>query len=183
MIQLPEKIKQNGQVGVLHTNPQASLHVSKSSTAGTYDNGLPAIVVSNTNTSGSSFAAFKMEADNGAVVGEFFADGNNSFGVGSDVIYFRSFTNHPLAFGTNSVVRMLISNTGQVGIGQTAPVASAKLEIVSTTQGFLPPRMTATQGSAIASPAEGLMIYVTDTNGTFTTKGWWGYNGAAWQQL
>lgn len=61
--------------------------------------------------------------------------------------------------------------------------ASAILEAASTTKGFLPPRMTATQGSAISSPAEGLMIYVTDTNGTFTAKGWWGYNGAAWEKL
>lgn len=63
------------------------------------------------------------------------------------------------------------------------PVASAALEVSSTTKGFLPPRMTATQASAISSPAEGLLIYVTDTNGTFTAKGWWGYDGAAWQKL
>jgi len=68
-------------------------------------------------------------------------------------------------------------------MGTSAGAASAKLDIQSTTQGFLPPRMTATQGSAISSPAEGLLIYVTDTNGTFTAKGWWGYDGAAWQQL
>lgn len=61
--------------------------------------------------------------------------------------------------------------------------ASAIVEISSTTKGFLPPRMTATQASAISSPAEGLMLYVTDTNGTFTTKGWWGWDGAAWQKL
>ena len=70
-----------------------------------------------------------------------------------------------------------------VSIGTSAAVASAQFEITSTTKGFLPPRMTATQGSAISSPAEGLIIYVTDTNGTFTTKGWWGYNGATWQQF
>lgn len=54
---------------------------------------------------------------------------------------------------------------------------------LNATQGFLPPRMTSTQGSAISSPAEGLLIYVTDTNGTFTSKGWWGYNGSAWEKL
>ena len=70
-----------------------------------------------------------------------------------------------------------------VSIGTAAAVASAQLEVTSTTKGFLPPRMTATQGSAISSPAEGLLIYVTDTNGTFTAKGWWGYNGAAWEKL
>jgi hypothetical protein len=71
-----------------------------------------------------------------------------------------------------------------LAVGTTsAPVASAVTELVSTTQGFLPPRMTAIQASAIVSPAEGLLLYVTDTNDTFTAKGWWGYDGAAWVQL
>ncbi len=75
---------------------------------------------------------------------------------------------------------------GGLGIGMTVATgvaASAALEITSTAKGFLPPRMTATQGSAISSPAEGLLIYVTDTNGTFTSKGWWGWSGAAWEKL
>ncbi len=46
-----------------------------------------------------------------------------------------------------------------VGIGTTTPHPSAKLEIASTTQGFLPPRMTLAQRNAIATPAEGLMIF------------------------
>ena len=75
-------------------------------------------------------------------------------------------------------------NSAGLSIGTTAIAdASAKLDVVSTTQGFLPPRMTATQGSAISSPAEGLLIYVTNTNGTFTSKGWWGWSGAAWEKL
>jgi hypothetical protein len=42
------------------------------------------------------------------------------------------------------------------------PNASAKVQIDSTTQGFLPPRMTNAQRTAIASPAVGLMVYCTD---------------------
>ena len=73
---------------------------------------------------------------------------------------------------------------GVVGIGASASAdASAQLDVNSTTKGFLPPRMTATQASAISSPAEGLLVYVTNTNGTFTAKGWWGYDGANWVQL
>jgi hypothetical protein len=82
-----------------------------------------------------------------------------------------------------ATTKFAVTNTGAVISGSTAPVASAQVEIVSTTKGFLPPRMTATQGSAISSPAEGLMIYVTDTNGTFTAKGWWGYDGSNWLKL
>lgn len=73
--------------------------------------------------------------------------------------------------------------SGQMGIGVINPNASALLELSSTNRGFLLPRMTSTQASAIASPAEGLLLYVTDTNATFTSKGWWGYNGTAWEKL
>lgn len=38
---------------------------------------------------------------------------------------------------------------------------SAILEVNSTTQGFLPPRMTTTQRTAITSPADGLIVYDT----------------------
>jgi hypothetical protein len=48
---------------------------------------------------------------------------------------------------------------GAVGIGTTSPNASALLDVYSTTQGLLPPRMTTTQRNAISSPAMGLTIY------------------------
>ncbi len=50
----------------------------------------------------------------------------------------------------------------QTGIGTTTPDASAKLEIASTSKGFLVPRMTAAQKTAISLPATGLLIYQTD---------------------
>ena len=53
----------------------------------------------------------------------------------------------------------------QVGIGTATPDASAKVDITSTTQGLLPPRMTTAQRDAISSPAEGLVIYNTTTKG------------------
>jgi len=63
----------------------------------------------------------------------------------------------------------------QTGIGTTTPNASAKLDVFSTTKGFLPPRMTNAQRTAISSPAEGLMVYQTDG-----TSGLYYYNGSAW---
>jgi uncharacterized protein (TIGR02145 family) len=52
----------------------------------------------------------------------------------------------------------------QVGIGTTTPAASAVLDASSTTQGFLPPRMTTTQRGAISSPAAGLIIFNSSSN-------------------
>lgn len=46
----------------------------------------------------------------------------------------------------------------------TPSAASAVMEVTSTTQGFLPPRMTTTQKNAIASPAAGLVVYDTTLN-------------------
>ncbi|TDE05203.1 hypothetical protein [Flavobacterium sandaracinum] len=51
---------------------------------------------------------------------------------------------------------------GQVGIGTITPNASSVLDVSSTTQGMLTPRMTTAQRTAIASPADGLMVYDTD---------------------
>lgn len=50
----------------------------------------------------------------------------------------------------------------QIGIGTVTPNASAVLDITSTTQGMLAPRMTTAQRTAIASPADGLIVYDTD---------------------
>lgn len=104
-------------------------------------------------------------------------------------------------FGTNSSGQTIIINgtsgggtvpvitfnngygsNGNCGIGGS-PVTGAKLAVVSTTSVFLPPVMTATNGSSIASVPKGGMCYITDTNGTFTSAGWWGYNGTIWKLI
>lgn len=50
----------------------------------------------------------------------------------------------------------------QVGIGTVTPHASSVLDVTSTTQGLLTPRMTTAQRIAIATPANGLMVFDTD---------------------
>lgn len=81
------------------------------------------------------------------------------------------------------VTRVAIKGrTGNLGVGTTNPNDVAILELLSGSKGFLPPRMTANQASAI-SAVEGLMLYVTDTNETFPGKGWWGFNGTNWEKL
>lgn len=63
---------------------------------------------------------------------------------------------------------------GNVGIGTTTPNAKAALDITSTTQGLLPPRMDSTARNAITSPPAGLIIYNT------SIKAFQCYNGTAW---
>ena len=62
-------------------------------------------------------------------------------------------------------VLLQLSLYAQVGIGTATPAASSQLEVTSTTKGFLPPRMTTVQRDAIVSPATGLVIFNTTTNG------------------
>jgi hypothetical protein len=56
------------------------------------------------------------------------------------------------------------ATAGDVIIGGSSANAAAKVQIDSTTQGFLPPRMTTVQRDAISTPPAGLLIYNTTTN-------------------
>jgi hypothetical protein len=69
-----------------------------------------------------------------------------------------------LAFNTAATIRVLVNSSGNILINTTSDVPSSKLTIASTTQGFLPPRMTTTQKNAIATPAAGLVVYDTTLN-------------------
>lgn len=80
---------------------------------------------------------------------EFPSSGNTIVKANNDVI---------IGYSQNTV----ITQNGSVGIGTTTPDASALLDVSSTTQGFLPPRMTTSERDAISSPASGLMIWNTD---------------------
>lgn len=73
--------------------------------------------------------------------------------------------------------KLTILPSGNVGIGTTTPDVSALLDISSTTQGILPPRMTTEQRDAISSPVEGLMIY------NLTAHKINVYNGTTWEQV
>jgi hypothetical protein len=65
------------------------------------------------------------------------------------------------ACNNNSVV-FIIDGLGNTIVGSsTGPVVSAKFQIDSTTQGFLPPRMTTAEINLIVTPAEGLVVFNT----------------------
>jgi hypothetical protein len=80
------------------------------------------------------------------------------------------------AFSPQNVLA-IHSTYGGAYLNTATPQASAVLQADSTTQGFLPPRMTTAQRDAIATPAAGLKIFNT-TLGTTDT-----YDGAAWQRF
>lgn len=84
--------------------------------------------------------------------------------------------NEQVGFYGNNSGWSFVMNTisGNVGMGTLAPNASAQLDVSSTTKGLLLPRMTTTQRDAITTPAAGLVIFNTTTNGIEikTSFGW-----------
>ena len=88
---------------------------------------------------------------------------------------------------TSSTTALLVENSsgtdllkvvdnGQVLVDVQSIAAGAKVQIDSTTQGFLPPRMTTTQVNAIEGTA-GLIVYDTTTNKLKC------YDGSSWNNL
>lgn len=69
--------------------------------------------------------------------------------------------------------------TGGFGLvnGDSAIDTTSQVEIISTTKGFLEPRMTQAQRDAIVTPATGLQVYNTSTNELNF------YNGTAWASV
>ena len=100
------------------------------------------------------------------------ASGNNTMDILAPAIN--------LADASSNIRLKIFSGTGNVQIqnaGTYTDEASARLTVNSTTQGFLPPRMTTTQKNAIATPAAGLVVYDT-TLGKLCVRG-----AAAWETI
>lgn len=72
----------------------------------------------------------------------------------------------------------IVNLNAQVGIGTTTPAASSILDVTSTSKGVLIPRMSAAQRTAIAAPAEGLMVYQNTA-----PNGLWMFINSAWVRL
>ncbi len=73
---------------------------------------------------------------------------------------------------SNAIV--LGNGSANVGIGISKPNSAAILDLTSTTQGLLVPRMTTTERKTISSPATGLQVYDNTLNQLYV------YNGTSW---
>jgi len=129
-------------------------------------------------------AGFRLDVNGTArVSGNMFVNSGSSTSVGlsigdSTTASFLSYFSGGLYFKvTNANAMVLTAGTNGgliIGASGSQNTASARLQVDSTTQGFLPPRMTTTQKNAIASPAAGLVVYDNTDNKHY------GYNGTTW---
>jgi len=67
----------------------------------------------------------------------------------------------------------------QIGIGTVSPDSSSILDITSTKQVLLAPRMTIIQRNAIDTPAEGLLVFDIDLNAFF----YYDINSFTWKEI
>jgi hypothetical protein len=85
----------------------------------------------------------------------------------------------PKFTGVTTISDSLLFDSGAgIGLGTASINASALFQMDSTTRGFLPPRMTQAQRLAIGSPAQGLIVYQTDS-----VIGLYIYSNSVWRSL
>ena len=149
-------VKKEGTVGIGTTTPTARLHIKGSgSTSAT-----TSLLVQNS----SGTAALTVKDDLSTTFGGT-AFMNNVY---LNQIQYMSASNtamYPSSQGWLISYDSAISNVQIARLGyQETKQSTASLQVDSTTQGFLPPRMTTTQKNAISSPAAGLQVYDSTTN-------------------
>jgi hypothetical protein len=170
------RITSAGDVGIGTSSPSDRLHIS--------GEGNPAVRVSGTGTSQFSGGLLQLNAPDAStnfggtrllhmlLTGasdltdtSFLVQKTTTGGVFISNYYEINYKNDFHRWSTDgSIERMRIDSAGNVGIGTSAPDASALLDVTSTTGGVLFPRMTSTQRDAIGSPANGLVLYNTTTD-------------------
>jgi hypothetical protein len=109
----------------------------------------------------------------------FWNDGSNRFAMGYQPIQGSEAAGslNLYSYGSSSTILSILAN-GKILMGaNNSSVTSARLEVVSTSQGFLPPKMTTAQKNAIVSPVSGLMVFDTTLNKLCV------YSGTAWETI
>jgi hypothetical protein len=98
-------------------------------------------------------------------------------GAGGVVRIFGGLNNGIAAQGLLVLAHNGTTTQGAVVVGGTSAAISALVDLTSTTQGFLPPRLTTAEKNAIVTPAAGLMVYDTTLNKLCV------YTGAGWETI
>jgi hypothetical protein len=173
-------ISGSGGTGINISNPSAALHIKGSgstsattsllvqNSAGTTslkipDDGIPQI--GSTGLNGK--IQFNRTSDGGAIA---------SVGALNNVLVFTENSGSGFRFDDGYGTFPLFMANSRVSINKgSISDASAQLQVDSTTRGFLPPRMTNAQRTAIATPAVGLMVYCTDA-----VEGLYIYKSTGW---
>lgn len=147
------RIDSSGNVGIGMSSPGQRLVVSGADT-----NGSTIRLANTTSIPTASEVILSLDAGNNGLNSRDsqIRGGNN----GSNQTYIDFYTANAAA----PTRAMRIDNASNVGIGTSSPSAAARLDVTSTTSGFLPPRMTTTERNAISSPPNGLMLYNTTTD-------------------
>jgi hypothetical protein len=120
--------------------------------------------------------------------------GSNNMALGYNANVGSAALTNATAIGAGAVANLsnsivLGNGSVNVGVGTSSPNASALLDLTSTTQGLLPPRiaLTATNSaSPLAANVAGMILYNTATAGTSpnnVTPGYYYNNGSAWVRL
>jgi hypothetical protein len=182
------RLSVGGSPATTPTTAQGNLYVKRStSSAGTAGDTVATFINSDTGAYGgggfidiignsNDYASGGIRVLNGTSV-----DGEIYYAAGSRKITLHvnkrgiSLNSSGLEFKNNNTTQLAIDHDGNVGVGTTTP--QAKLDVTSTTDGVLLPRLTHAQMYGISSPPAGLMVYNTSFNKLCV------YNGTNWQSL
>jgi hypothetical protein len=106
------------------------------------------------------------------------ANGNSYFNSGGNVGVGTTTPSEKLNVIGNVLINGSLTATTKTTIGSENDISCALLQMASTTQGVLFPRMTNTQRETISSPQPGLFVYCTDF-----PEGLFMYKSTGWVQI
>jgi hypothetical protein len=151
---------QNNRVGIGTDEPDGLLHISTSTT----DASLIIEADTDNNNEGDN-PIIILRQDGGFVDSAIYhstSPSNNDLHIASAInMVFKTSTNGRYASAT---AKMIINDTGEVGIGTIEPHDDAILELSSSDQGFMLPRLDSGATPTVTSEHNGLMFYEADTH-------------------
>jgi hypothetical protein len=125
------------------------------------------------NTSGAGNTAIGFQAGGATGASTDNTTGSNNIFIGNLSLGESATESNRTWIGNTSTTSTWVG--GSLLIGTRTDVASSILTLASNSKGFLPPRMTNAERTAISSPAVGLMVYCTDA-----VEGLYVYKSTGW---